>query len=189
MLAVHLIHLLDFNMLKVNYTPMKLILTCLLTLGLGLAAFSSAAETPAKKKSTAKSTAAAKSEAASEGPSIRAIALAKTLTPSQRTKLLDLINEGDVKAVQSLPGVGETRAAAIKKARPFKDPVDLVMVDGVGEMTFTEIVAHAKAGSPEATREESDKPKTEAKKKAPSKTKSSSKKKTDEDTAGKAKKK
>ncbi len=166
---------------------MKLIITCLLTLG--LASFSIAAETPAKKKSTAKPTAAAKPEAASEGPSIKAMALAKTLTPSQRTKLLDLINEGDVKAVQSLPGVGETRAAAIKKARPFKDPVDLVMVDGVGDMTFAEIVAHAKAGFPEATKEESAKPKTEAKKKATAKTKSSSKKKTDEEPEEKAKKK
>jgi DNA uptake protein ComE-like DNA-binding protein len=157
---------------------MKLIITCLLTLG--LASLSIAAETPAKKKSTAKPAAAIKPEAASEGPSLKAMALAKTLTPSQRTKLLDLINDGDVKAVQSLPGVGETRAAAIKKARPFKDPVDLVKVDGIGDVTFAEIVAHAKAGFPEATKEEPAKPKTEAKKKAPAKAKTASKKKTDE---------
>jgi DNA uptake protein ComE-like DNA-binding protein len=90
---------------------MKNILTCLLTLG--LASINIAAETPAKKKT------AAKAEASSDSPSGKAQALAKSLTPSQRTKLLDLINTGDDKALQALPGVGETRAAAIKKARPF----------------------------------------------------------------------
>lgn len=148
---------------------MKLIITCLLTLG--LASFSIAAETPAKKKSSAK----AKAEATSDAPSGKAQAAAKSLTPSQRTKLLDLLNQGDDKALQSLPGIGETRAAAIKKARPIKDPVDLVKVEGIGDETLSDIVAHAKAGFPGADKE------APAKKKAPAKTKSSSKKKTSEE--------
>jgi Holliday junction resolvasome RuvABC DNA-binding subunit len=154
---------------------MKLIITCLLTLG--LASFSIAAETPAKKKSSAK----AKAEATSDAPSGKALAAAKSLTPSQRTKLLDLLNQGDDKALQSLPGIGETRAAAIKKARPIKDPVDLVKVEGIGDETLADIVAHAKAGFPGADKEAPAKPKETAKKKAPAKTKSSSKKKTSEE--------
>ncbi len=165
---------------------MKIILTCLLTLG--IASFTVAAEPPAKKKAAAK--ASAKATDTSDAPSAKAEAAVKTLTAAQRTKLLDLLNEGDDKALQSLPGIGETRAAAVKKARPIKEPVDLVKVDGIGDETLIDIVAHAKAGFPEASKEAAAKPKAEAatKKKAPAKKKTASKKKAVEEPEAKAKK-
>lgn len=147
---------------------MKLIIT-LLILSLVSPVFS--AETPAKKKAPAKSaaTAAAKKKAAEATPdeaSAKSQSIAKTLTPSQETKLLEIINKGDDKALQSLPGIGETRAAAIKKARPVKEPVDLVKIDGIAEGVFADIVAHAKAGFPETAKAE--------KKEAPAKAKAKS---------------
>ncbi len=114
-----------------------------------------AAEAPAKKK------AAATEKAAKGEPSEKAVATAKTLTPSQKTKLLDILNKGDDKALQSLPGIGETRAKSIVKARPFTDAVDLVKINGIGDATLEDIVAHAKAGFPAEA----------AKKKAPAKKK------------------
>jgi len=161
---------------------MKRILFALLSLS--LISVSIAAEAPAKKKSAAK----AKAEATTDAPSAKAQALSKSLTAAQRTKLLDIINKGDEKTLQTLPGIGETRAVAVKKARPFADPVDLVKVDGVGEGTLEEIVAHAKAGFPEDTKPEPAKIKEEAKK-APAKAKSAAKKKVEEEVTKKLLKK
>lgn len=144
--------------------PMKRILIALLTLSIVSPIL--AADTPAKKKST--TAAKAKAETAADGPFIKSQALAKTLTAGQRTELLGILNKGDDKAVQTLPGLGETRAAAVKKARPFADPIDLLKVDGIGDVTFAEIIAHAKAGFPEDKKPEAVKPKaaaSEAKKK------------------------
>jgi len=126
-----------------------------------------AADTPAKKKTNV--AAKAKSEAANDGPSIKSQVLAKSLTAGQRAELLDILNKGDDASVQSLPGLGETRTAAVKKARPFDDPIDLLKVEGIGDVTFGEVIAHAKAGFPEAKKLEPTKPKItvpEAKKKA-----------------------
>lgn len=120
---------------------MKYLLAVLLLLGCSLPAVS--AEPAAKKKA-----AASKAESKTEEPSAKAVAAVKTLTPLQKTKLLDLLNKGDSKALQSLPGVGESRAQGILKARPFADPVDIVKVDGIGEGTLVDIVAYAKAGFP-----------------------------------------
>lgn len=82
-------------------------------------------------------------------PSGRVQVAAKMLTPAERLKLLSILNEGDDQALQSLPGIGATRAAAIKKARHLTDPVDLVKVEGIGDQTFVDIITHAKAGFPE----------------------------------------
>jgi Holliday junction resolvasome RuvABC DNA-binding subunit len=133
----------------------------------------SAAETAPKKKSSAKPKASA-AEAAK--PSAKVEAIAKTLTASQKTKLLALLNDGDDAALTSIPNVGETRAAAIKKARPFADVTNVVSVEGVGEATFAEMVAHAKAGFPQPDKKEAKE--EPAKKKAPAaKSKSTPKKK------------
>jgi hypothetical protein len=60
----------------------------------------------------------------------------------------------------------------VKKARPLKEPVDLMKIDGIGEGVFADIVAHAKAGFPEATKPEAPaKPKSSAKKKTATKAK------------------
>lgn len=142
-------------------TLITLLTLSMLCLGLG------AAETT-KKKSTTKSK---DPVAETAKPSAKVAAIAKTLTPTQNTKLLDLLNEGDDRALQSIPGVGKTRAAAIKKARPFADVTDVVGVEGVGEVTLAEMVKHAKAGFPQPEK------KAEPEKKAPAKPKSTTKKK------------
>jgi len=144
---------------------------------LSILAFSlslSAAETAPKKKSPAKPKAPAVEEAK---PSAKVEAIAKTLTPSQRTKLLGLLNEGDEKALMTIPNVGETRAAAIKKARPFADVTNVMKVEGIGEATFAEMVAHAKAGFPQPEKKEAKEEPTTEKKKAPAKAKTTPKKK------------
>ena len=50
--------------------------------------------------------------------------------------------------MQTIPGVGEIRAAALNKARPFKTADQLIMVDGIGEVTFDGIVKWVKDGMP-----------------------------------------
>lgn len=125
----------------------------------------SAAETAPKKKSTAKPKAPAVEEAK---PSAKVDAIAKTLTASQRTKLLALLNDGENAELMTIPGVGETRAAAIKKARPFADVTNVLKVEGVGDATFAEMVAHAKAGFPQPEKKEA-KEEPATKKKAPAK--------------------
>lgn len=116
-----------------------------------------AAEAPAKKK------AATKAESKEKTPSPEAVAVAKTLTPTQKAKLLELINKGDDKALQTLPGIGPAKAKAITKARPIAEPVDLVKVDGIGDATLADIVAHAKAGFPVEEKKDAE-PKKKAKK-------------------------
>lgn len=119
---------------------MKSLLALLLLFAVSLPA---ATEAPAKKKE------AATEKAAKNEPSEKAVATAKTLTPSQKSKLLELLNKGDETALQTLPGIGAARAKNIVKARPFADPVDLVKINGIGDATLEDIVAHAKAGFPE----------------------------------------
>lgn len=149
---------------------MKTFITLLSLLVLSLSL--SAAETAPKKKSPAKPKAPVAEEAK---PSAKVEAIAKTLTASQRTKLLTLLNEGDDKALINLPGIGETRAAAIKKARPFADVTDVMKVEGVGDNTFAEMVANAKAGFPSKT--EVKKEEAAEKKAPPAKKKETPKKK------------
>ncbi|MES2469660.1 MAG: helix-hairpin-helix domain-containing protein [Verrucomicrobiota bacterium] len=72
----------------------------------------------------------------------------KKLTPAQTTNLLKLANEGTPEDLQTIPGVGEIKAAALKKARPFKTADQLIMVDGIGEVTFDGIVKWVKDGMP-----------------------------------------
>jgi DNA uptake protein ComE-like DNA-binding protein len=138
---------------------MKYLLAALLLFGCSLSI--EAADTPAKKKAPAK----AKTETKEQLPSAEAIATAKTLTPSQKTKLMDIINQGDDAALQSLPGIGPAKAKNIVKARPVASPADLVLVDGIGEATLAEIVAHAKAGFPVAKAQTSEAKKKSAPKK------------------------
>ena len=104
-------------------------------------------------------------------------ALGADLSSSQRSKLMEILNKGDEAALTSLPGVGATRAKAIVKARPLKDLAALQSVDGMGEATVSDIVAHAKAGFPEAEKKEAStsKPKGESKGKAKPKAKAKGK--------------
>lgn len=144
---------------------MKTLFTLLLLLGLSVPMM--AAE---KKSSTKKKPAAAekKDVTAEDKPSAKSEAEAKTLTAAQKTKLMKVINEGDDKSLVALPGIGETRAAAIKKARPVGDVLDLLKIEGIGEQTFSDLIKYAKAGMPEATKKEEtseSKPKSKSTKK------------------------
>lgn len=131
-----------------------------------MASAAHAADAPAKKKSAPKKPAAAEKTAT---PS-KIEAIAKTLTPAQSSKLLALLNEGTEADLVAIPGVGEVRAAAIKKARPFKAVTDVSKVDGVGEATFAEMTAYAKAGFPKAAEAAKSEPKKETAKKKKSTT-------------------
>jgi DNA uptake protein ComE-like DNA-binding protein len=134
---------------------MKYLFAALLLLGFSFSL--PAAEAPAKKKAVTKE----------EVPSAEALVIVKALTPTQKTKLMDLINKGDNEALQTLPGIGPAKAKGIVKGRPFAGPADLVKVDGIGNGTLADIVAHAKAGFPVAEKKDTvPKKKTAAKKKS-----------------------
>lgn len=72
----------------------------------------------------------------------------KKLTPAQNQNLLKLANEGTPEELQTIPGIGEIKAAAIKKARPVKSADQLIMVDGIGKETFDGMVKWVKDGMP-----------------------------------------
>ena len=93
-------------------------------------------------------------------------AAADSLTTAQKNKLMKVINDGDDKALNELPGIGETRAAAIKKARPVADVVDLLKIDGIGEGTFLGIVSWAKGEPPPEPKKDEGKTKAKTKKKS-----------------------
>ncbi len=142
---------------------MKTLFTLLLLLSLTIPM------TAAEKKSPAKKPAAEEKKAApaEDKPSAKSEAEAKSLTAAQKTKLLKIINEGDDKELNALPGVGETRTAAIKKARPVAEVLDLLKIEGIGEGTFAELVGWAKGEAPAApTKADDEKPKAKSKKKA-----------------------
>lgn len=129
-----------------NHEPniMKSIITSLLCLAL----LSPLMAAEKKSTTTKKPAAEEKKPAADSKPSAKAEEEAKSLTSAQKTKLMKVINEGDDKEVNGLPGIGETRAAAIKKARPVADVLDLLKIDGIGEGTFSGLISWAKGETP-----------------------------------------
>ena len=124
---------------------MKLILLSLLLFG--MAAPLMAAESTETKKETAKSEGAKKK---AKGPPIDLQPLVDSLSAAQKTKLMSLVNEGDDKALATLPGIGPVRATAIKASRPFAAPLDILKVPGIGDTTLQAILNHAKADFPPA---------------------------------------
>lgn len=75
-------------------------------------------------------------------------AIAQMLSQAQRSRLLDLLNKGRDDSLRALPGVGKSRLAAIKSARPYNDITEITLIPGVGEGTFIDLVKHARAGFP-----------------------------------------
>jgi len=69
---------------------------------------------------------------------------AKTLSPAQTARLLERLNKGTAETLQSLPGIGEVKAQAIRQGRPFATVSSLILVHGIGEKTFEDIIAFAK---------------------------------------------
>ena len=93
------------------------------------------------------------------------------LTAAQKTKLMDYANTADIKTLSTVDNVGEVKAKAIIAERPFATGEALIMVEGVGEGTFDNILATvtgtAKKAEPkkEAPKKEEPKaPKKETKK-------------------------
>lgn len=106
------------------------------------------------KKSTAAATKSTKStktasKAAIDTKFAPQIASAKKLTskmtPTQRTKLLTLLNTGEAEALVKISGIGTTRAKAIAAARPFESVETLTIVNGIGDLTLSKIIAHSKS--------------------------------------------
>ncbi|MCB1229056.1 MAG: helix-hairpin-helix domain-containing protein [Verrucomicrobiae bacterium] len=70
--------------------------------------------------------------------------LAKDLTSTQETKLLTFLNEASVKELTVVRGISTRRGDAIEKARPFKTVDEVILVAGIGESTFAQLVKHGK---------------------------------------------
>ena len=130
---------------------MKTLITLLLLLGFSVSTMAAEKKAPAKKKPA---TAEKKEDSTADKPGSKSEAEARSLTATQKTKLLKIINEGDDKTLIGLPGIGETRAAAIKKARPVGDVLDLLKIEGIGEQTFSDLVRYAKSGASESAKKE-----------------------------------
>lgn len=134
---------------------------------------------PAKEKAEPKKTDAAATDAEDKALLDHAAKELKKLTPTQTKKLLELLNDGKPADLQQMPGIGEAKAEAVKKARPFKSADQLIMVDGVGEATFDGIVKWTKDGmaSADASSKEKEAPKKDEKKAEPKKEKEAAPKK------------
>lgn len=154
---------------------MKTLITLFLLVGLTAPILAAEKKSTAKKPAAEKKTDEKKAAPAEDKPSAKSEAEAKSLTPTQKTKLMAVINTGDDKALMSIPGIGETRAAAVKKARPVAEVLDLLKIEGIGEATFSDIIKHAKSGMPAS--EESSKSATKSESKPKGKTKPKSTKK------------
>lgn len=76
---------------------------------------------------------------------------AESLSAEQTTKLLELVNKGDSKAIGEVKGIGPKLAGSIIAKRPYSKVEELVKVDGIGESKFNDILAFAKGQQPAAT--------------------------------------
>lgn len=75
-----------------------------------------------------------------EKPEARAEAeAADTVVIADEAALLTVLNQGDVKALQLLPGVGKTIATAIIAARPIAALDDLLKVEGIAAKRLEKI--------------------------------------------------
>jgi DNA uptake protein ComE-like DNA-binding protein len=83
-----------------------------------------------------------------QSPSAELTALARNLPSPQGERLMAIVNRGTLQDLVSLPGIGAVRAAAIVAGRPYRAPLDLLRVRGIGEVTLAAILKHARAGFP-----------------------------------------
>ena len=70
---------------------------------------------------------------------------AESLSELEAIHLLDLLNQGDLIALTSIPGVAEQRALRIVAARPLKSLEDLPLLPGFGPATVSAILRHARS--------------------------------------------
>jgi DNA uptake protein ComE-like DNA-binding protein len=135
---------------------MKKLLTITLACGLLLpAAYAQKKTDTAKEKPAAAETKPAASGKKKETPPAEVndpdkelVAAAKkeadALTPTQQAKLMEMLNKADAKTLEAVEGIGEVRAKAIIKKRPFAKAEDAARVDGVGIETFKNLCASVK---------------------------------------------
>lgn len=116
---------------------------CLFTMGSAISADPKPKEKP-DSSTASKSTAKAETTDADTAELQKAEAMLKELSSSRKGSLTRLLNSGDKKALMELPGIGDATADAIIKARPLKSSAHLVLVKGVGEKTFANIVKSRK---------------------------------------------
>ena len=114
------------------------------------------------------SRAAAKKAPETNARELAATQAAKKLTPTQKTKMLALLNEGDASALQAIRGIGKSRATALAKARPFKSVAQLVNVKGIGQTVYSDLLAHAKSLTARRTARQPAKASTSGRSKATS---------------------
>ncbi|HVJ46122.1 MAG TPA: helix-hairpin-helix domain-containing protein [Luteolibacter sp.] len=126
-------------------------------------------ETPATEEKATKEKKPADPAKADEAILAAAKKQTDTLSSAQKTKLLDLLNKGDTKALGEINGIGEKRAATIIAKRPYSTVEDLALVDDIGEKTFTNVVTFGKGEQPAPVKKE--KPAAEEKKEATKKMK------------------
>lgn len=74
----------------------------------------------------------------------KAETLLKGLPASKKASFKKLLNSGKAEELTELPGVGDATAGAIIKARPFESAAHLILVNGIGESTFANIVKSLK---------------------------------------------
>lgn len=101
-----------------------------------------AAETKSKPKtSSSSSKAKASDEKAKEKTQLKkASEMLKVLSTQKKSALTRLLNSGKQVELEALPGVGKATAEAIMKARPLDSSAHLILIKGIGEKTFKEIV-------------------------------------------------
>lgn len=117
----------------------------------GKAASEETGKTETKKSESKKSagkkggSTAAKEDAKPETAELkRANTIVDELTTARKAALTKLLNGGSKKELMTLPGIGDTIADAIIKARPLESAAHLITVEGVGEKTLAEIVKSRK---------------------------------------------
>ena len=88
----------------------------------------------------------AKAESVETIPAVQETAreLAEDLTSTQETKLLAFLNEASIQELAEIKGISTRRGAAIDKARPFESVDEVILIAGIGEGTFAELVKHGK---------------------------------------------
>jgi len=70
--------------------------------------------------------------------------LVSGLNAAQQKTLLTLLNDGDLKALSIMPGIGKSKGEAIIKARPFKSLEELRQVKGIGDSVFSKVITYGK---------------------------------------------
>ena len=99
-----------------------------------------------KSKGKAKSDDKAKTtpDSADDAELKKAETLLKGLPASKKASFKKLLNSGKAEELTELPGIGDATAGAIIKARPFESAAHLILVNGIGETTFANIVKSLK---------------------------------------------